>query len=616
MCGICGYVGLPGDKKVIKDMTNSLFHRGPNSSGYFENELVSLGMRRLAIVDLENGTQPVFNEDRTIVTIFNGEIFNHKLLRTSLEAKGHKFNTDHSDTEVIVHLYEEYGERFPEYINGMFAIAIWDCKENKLILTRDRVGIKPLYYTVDDKNLIFGSEIKSIFKHDNVRKEPDYESLYHYFTFKNTVAPNTAYKNIQQLMPGELITYKEKKIKKFFWWKLIYKEKHNDENEVAEKLRYLLEDSVKLSMDVDVPIGAYLSGGVDSSSIVALMAKNSNRPIKTFSLIYDKNLQNKNEDRRYAKKISEIYGTNHYEYELHLKEVIDDIDAVINAFDEPFSGVTSTYFLTKLIAKHVKVALSGDGADELFGSYLAHRVAQPFRDFDEGRYDLKKLTPNFLTDATGVNAKEFIRIYREGNEVNRRMALYLWNDIEKKKLFSEKMIEICKNTKSKNLIATLYGEADTNDPLNRALYCDIKTLLPDQVLSFVDRLSMAHSVEVRPPFLDSRIIQLSCELSGNLKIKNFCTKNILKKAVKDLLPEDLINRKKEGFVLPIDIWILEKLKDYIYDTLSDTNLNKHGILNNSYVKKLIKSHYLLNENNGPKIWNLILFQKWWNQNFN
>ncbi|MEK6833858.1 MAG: asparagine synthase-related protein, partial [Thermoproteota archaeon] len=386
------------------------------------------------------------------------------------------------------------------------------------------MGVKPLFYTNINGTLIFGSEIKSILSHPDYVRDINYDAVYHYFTFKNIPAPLTAFKGIYSLLPGEMLIFSNGKIVSKKWWKIQFNENENyDEEFVKEKILSLLEDSTRLRMISDVPFGAYLSGGVDSSSIVALMTRFSDKPIKTFSLGYEGELKNKEADMYYARKISAIYKTEHYEYIMSHRELIDEVENVITAFDQPFSGTISTYFLSKLIKQHVKVALSGDGADELFGSYLSHRTAQPM-------YHFNRLYERIKTDSLTDDEKnlfafcdmKFLKdIYNksEGDEVKWRYNLYLFSDAEKGNLLSDKFKSMLNNTSTFALVKRNFEGLTAKNPLNRILEMEWNTQLPDQVLAFVDFLSMAHSVEIRSPFLDYRLVEFAASIPANMKIK-------------------------------------------------------------------------------------------------
>ena len=619
MCGICGFTGR-SDDKLLKKMADTLIHRGPDEDGFYTDDAVNLAIRRLSIIDLKSGQQPIHNEDKTLWTIFNGEIYNFQELRKDMESKGHRFYTDHSDTEVIVHLYEEYGAEFVHKMNGMFAIALWDKAEEKLLLIRDRMGVKPLFYLLINNNIIFASEIKAILERPDYIRDINYDALYHYFTFKNIPAPLTAFRDIYSLLPGEILTFYRGSLEKKRYWRIRFTERYDYSEEfVTQKIIALLEDAVKLRMISDVPFGAYLSGGVDSSTVVALMTRFSNKPVVTFSLGYEDELKNKEADLYHARKVSEFYKTEHHEYIMSSNEVPEKIGNVIRAFDQPFSGTISTYFLTGLISRHVKVALSGDGADELFGSYLSHRTALPMYHFSR-LYD--RVKANSLTEEerrlfAPCDIEYLANLYNisSGEPSKWRYALCLFSDEEKQYLLSDKFKANLNNSGSYSLLKSYFDSASTEDPLNRVLEVEWNTQLPDQVLAFVDFLSMAHSVEIRSPFLDYRLVEFVATIPGNMKIKNGNVKDILKKAVEPLLPKGITKRPKEGFVLPVFEWMETELRDYCKELLSEDKLKKHDLLNIDMVKHIMDSYFAGNKSNAGKVWNLMMFQVWWEAYF-
>ncbi|MFO0753184.1 MAG: asparagine synthase (glutamine-hydrolyzing) [Thermodesulfovibrionales bacterium] len=619
MCGICGFTGR-SDEATLARMTATLLHRGPDEDGFYSDGEINLGMRRLSIIDLATGRQPIHNEDRSVWTVFNGEIYNFRELRRELEEKGHRFYTDHSDTEAIVHLYEEYGDDFMHRLNGMFAIALWDKRRGRLLLIRDRMGVKPLFYAPVNGALLFGSEIKAILAHPAYVRAVCPEGLYHYFSFKNIPAPLTAFAGIYCLLPGEMLVFSKGGMEKRRWWKIGFREDEElDEAEARDRILSLLEDATRLRMISDVPFGAYLSGGVDSSSIVALMTRFTDRPVKTFSLGYEDELSNKEADLYYARTVSAAYGTEHHEYIMSYRELVEDIGAVIGAFDQPFSGTISTFFLSKLIKQHVKVALSGDGADELFGSYLSHRVAQPLWHY--GRL-LDKVRSGALTEEerslfAPCDLKLLEDLYEKsgGEEALWRCCLHLFSDGEKKSLLSNRFLDAARGADTCALIRGKFDELTARNPLNRILEMEWNTQFPDQVLAFVDFLSMAHSVEIRSPFLDYRLVEFASTIPGSLKIRNGNVKDILKRTVEPLLPEGITKRPKEGFVLPIFDWMMGKLRDYSTETLAEGRLRKHGLLNPAAVQEVVQSYYAGNRAYAGKVWNLMMFQVWWEAYF-
>lgn len=603
MCGITGFTGKKNNGELLK-MTKTLIHRGPDEEGFYSGEEASLGMRRLSIIDLLTGSQPIYNEDKNVATVFNGEIYNFPSLKKELSKKGHKFRTQ-TDTEVIVHLYEDFGEDFAGRLDGMFAIALWDARKRKLILCRDRFGKKPLYYTLAKGNLIFGSEIKAILAHAAVKKDLNFEALHHYLSLKNIPSPLTIYRGIYSLPAASILIFNRgaAKIKKY--WELKYNLiQPENEKEVILNLDDLLKKAVKKRLISDVPIGAYLSGGMDSSLLVAMYSLFAGGNIKTFSLVYGKELQNKAVDEKFAKLISKKYKTEHYEYRTNNQEMFDDLQEIIFAFDQPFAGVVSTYFISKLIHKYVKVAISGDGGDELFGSYLAARLSFPIDNYLKGRRTPEDLRPF-------DEQVDYLKKIAERTEWRWRSKLVVFTEEEKEKLYNPKNINKFRNYDTSLLFRQYFKNSNAKDPLNRILDVDCKTLLADQVLPFVDRLSMAHSIEVRCPYLDLDFSQYAASLPGVWKIRNGETKYILKKLAEKYLPKDLIYRPKEGFISPFNQWVPRNQK-YIRSVLNKKALAEHSLFNGGYVKKLIDN--LDSEDMGSvnKVWALLNFQIWYN----
>lgn len=619
MCGICGFTGTT-NKEILKKMADTIVHRGPDEEGFHSDGLINLGIRRLSIVDLQTGQQPQANEDGTIWTVFNGEIYNYRDLRRDLMAAGHRFSSHHSDTEVIVHLYEDLGVDFPLKLNGMFALALWDRAQGKLLLVRDRMGVKPLFYALINGHLLFASEIKAILAHPDVRRQPNYEALYHYFSFKNVPSPLTAFNGIRSLGPGEMISFSAGTIERKKWWTIPFASQPPGAEEVLQnKVLEFLEDATKLRMKCDVPFGAYLSGGVDSSAIVALMSTLSDRPIKTFSLGYHDELANKEADLYYARQVAARYHTEHYEYIMGAAELKEEIENIIGAFDQPFSGTISTYFLTKLIKQHVKVALSGDGADELFGSYLSHRTAQPLYHYSRLHQQAEAGTLSAEEKKLFIPCEEqyLQELYRKshGDEVRWRYLLYLFTDQEKEELLGPEFADFARRQITYHLVQSNFSGLSGRDPLNRILHMEWQTQLPDQVLAFADSLSMAHSVELRSPFLDWRLVEFVTALPGDLKIKGATVKYLLKKAVAELLPAGIVDRPKEGFVLPIFHWMMHSLRDYTYEVLAPERLKKHNVLSRDKVRELVARYHQGERNCAGKVWNLMMFQLWWEKYF-
>lgn len=606
MCGITGFTGTANQDQLIA-MTRALSHRGPDDEGIYLGTGINMGMRRLSIIDLERGHQPLANEDETLWVTCNGEIYNFQSLRPALQERGHRFRT-HSDTEVLVHLYEEYGEDLFSHLNGMFAFAVWDSRNQRLMLARDRVGVKPLYYYWDGKNIYYASEIKSILKVAVFQKEISLEAFSHYLTFRNVPAPLTIYRNIYSLLPGEYLIWEKGNIRKQSYWELDFSKQTNDDEEEAEaRILDILRDAVRLRLVSDVPVGAYLSGGVDSSLVVALMSELSDRQIKTFSLSYDDETLYK-KDAYYARMISKQYGTEHHEYVMHAEELPQNLVEIIRYFDQPFGGVLSTFFLSKLVHQHVKVALTGDGADDQFGSYAHHRLCWPIENYVKAkRFNLPDTSVDFRPY---VGQEEYVKSVAEEDLASWRIKFYALTDEEKEALLSPAAWAEMRSFKSLDLLRKNLAPTEPLDSLNRLLAVDFKTLLPDEILVFADRLSMAHSVELRSPYLDYRFAEYVAALPGTLKIREGIPKYLLKKIAARFLPQEVIDRPKEGFILPQDVWMRGKLKSYVYGLLAEDRLAAHGLLNPHSVRDLLEGYFEGRHRNSYKIWNLVMFQIW------
>lgn len=609
MCGISGFTGTP-NAQALSRMLDALRHRGPDGAGQWYDGRISLGMRRLAIVDLDGGQQPVANETGSVRAVFNGEIYNHKSLRDDLVRKGHCFQSDHSDSEVLVHLYEEHGPAFLNELNGMFAMALWDERNGTLLLARDRMGIKPLYFALVNGQLLFASEERALFAHGVLRKEPDFQALHHYFSFKHIAAPQSAFRGVQQLLPGEMALFADGVLSRRAWWRLSYDERPvTDIAAHARELLTLLRDSTRLQLQADVEVGAFLSGGLDSSTVVALASEFTTRPLKTFTLCYEDQLAGKAADRAFARRVATQFGTEHYEHVVTADDVRRQLPAALQGFDGPFAGVISTYYLSSLIARHVKTAVSGDGADELFGSYLAHRVAPLF-----ARMDVRGVHAEFNT-AEADDARLAASLLSRSDDAARRMGLYVFDDAGKQSLYSERMRALVQGVTTEKQVRAWYAQAGTTDPVNRALYVDAVSLLPDQVLAFSDRLAMQHSLEVRPMFLDHRIVEWAARVPGEWKLRNGQVKYLLKEAVRGLLPDEVIDRPKEGFLMPMTQWLLTVLQDWARDTLTKDRLRSHGLLNPEAVGRLLNDFFAGQRALGAQIWTLLMFQLWWERHF-
>lgn len=631
MCGIVGFTG-PANPELLRAMNQAIVHRGPDEDGFFAAPGVNMAMRRLSIVDLSGGRQPVANETGDVHIVFNGEIYNHMDLRRQLMARGHGFRTDHSDTETIVHLYEERGAEWPQQANGMFATAIWDAPKRRLTLARDRMGKKPLYYALAGGELIFASEIKCLLLHPAIGRSIDPAVLFQYLGLKNTSAPKSIFAAVRQLPAGHFLVWENGQANVRPYWQADYAplEHPPTEAEATSEIRRLLEDAVRLRMDCDVPYGAYLSGGVDSSAVTSLMARLHNQPVKTFCLGYADDalgqFKGKAQDIHYAREMSQRLGTEHHELIIDAAFFAAKMPEIVRSFDEPFSGTVSNFFLSILIHKHVKVALSGDGADELFASYLPHRLAYPveallsFR--RQGKTRREDLSDGELAQLAPFDSPQqfaFLDRIAESSQTRWRDHLGVFPLAERLALLSPELLAGLPGGERHDPYAELEARLTAgDDALNRVLEIDQAELLANQILPFVDRLSMAHSIEVRCPFLDHRLVEYVNRLPGRYKIGGRAdatcggpiNKRILKAAVADLLPPQLISRPKEGFVQPIYTWMHGALKDW---TLSCLDALPPELFNAAPVSALRRRFLAGDTSLNARVWNLACLGLWWQE---
>lgn len=613
MCGIAGIFGLQ-DSLTVEQMVKELYHRGPDESHQVVGKSFSLGAARLSILDLNNGRQPLSNENERIWAAQNGEIYNYPSLKKKLLERGHKLRTG-CDTEILPYLYEEYGENFVDHLDGMFAIAIWDRETDSGILSRDRMGKKPLFYCLSEGVLYFASEIKSILKIPNFKREINLNGLHHFLSLKHIPAPLTIFKNIFSLPPGHKLTYKVGRdiLVKQYWqpdFTPDLESQKMSESQLEEKLLILLKTGVEKRLLSDVPVGFFLSGGVDSSLTTAIAAEICGSKIKTFSLGYKNSISGsgKEQDIYWARWLSKKLNTEHHEEIIDVLDFPLQLEEMIKAFDEPFAGTLSTFYLAEKISKHVKVALSGDGADELFGSYLSHRLAFPLSSLGEPSEELlnelvmlSNFTISEVKQLTGLQDWEW------------RSKLFVRGEQDKYELYSNEYKEKMRHFSTTDYLKDKFQGLTSQDPLNRILEVEYKSIFPDQVLAYVDRLSMAHSLEVRSAFLDTQLIEFVTKLPGKYKINNGVNKYLLKKVARKYLPEDMVYRPKEGFVLPINDWISADLEEYVKDTLSPARLREHGIFDVEVVDRLVRLVYEGHPDYRDinKVFTLLVFQIWW-----
>ena len=635
MCGICGKYSIDPeavDRKRIARMCDVIVRRGPDDSGIWVSESsagkrakVGLGHRRLSIIDLsENARQPMSNEDGTVWVVFNGEIYNFRPLRQELIQKGHRFRSE-SDTEVIIHLYEEEGLQSVERLAGMFAFALWDSRKERLWLCRDRLGIKPLVYFRDGKSLSFASEIKALLADASIDREIDFEALGLYLRLNYIPAPWTIFKNIQKVMPGQFLVYESGKLEKCKYWKLPNTGLKIDEskslNSIKEELYWLGRKAVSRRLISDVPLGAFVSGGIDSSIVVGLMAGLMDRPVKTFSIGY-KDLPFYDESD-YAKEVAAYHMTDHHEFRLSYQDVLDAIPEVLDDFDEPFadSSAIPTYIVSRETRREVTVALSGDGADELFAGYRKYSGEYWYRHYSFlpkhfRESVLKRLFAN-LPRSRSSKIFEYLRRadkFVQGAHDSQAERVWAWREIFPGNLAFDLLVpELRENIlmdKARELTAAGL-EGFLSDPVNRMLHLDVSGSLPDDMLNKVDRMSMRHALEVRVPFLDHELVEFAFTVPGELKLHRGRRKYILIETFKDLLPPKIRKRPKWGFEVPISAWLKKELKPYVDRYLSGQQIRRQGIFNPEAVKNLVGIHLSGKQELGWQLWNLIVFGHWY-----
>ena len=617
MCGIAGYFGQ-GNEEVLKRMIISLKHRGPDDQGFYIKDKIGLGHRRLNIIDLKTGHQPITNENKTVWLIFNGEIYNFIELREDLEKKGHKFKTE-SDTEIIVHLYEERGEDFLKELNGMFALALWDEQKKKLILARDRLGQKPLYYSLINNTLIFGSELKALFQHHLIKKELDLDSLNQYLLYEYVPTPQTIIKGVSKLEPGHFLVYKNNNLEERVYWNVEFN-KFNESVDCFSGFEQLLEDAVKKRLVADVPLGVFLSGGIDSSAITYFAQKNSSNRIKTFSIGFtDKSF----DESAYAAQVAKFLNTEHYHQNCTPTDLLNSIDDIGQINDEPFAdaSVIPTYLLSKFTRQKVTVALGGDGGDELLAGYptfQALKFAKLFRVLPKiTRKTIQKAVDywpaSFDNFSLDFRIKKLLSGYDYSPEVQNQIWLGSFTPLQNQKLFLSDIANQIDFNQSFSKLNQFVEEVKDQSLGHRLIYLYLKQYLTDDILVKTDRASMFTSLEVRAPFLDYRLVEFVNSLPYHLKLKGWQTKYLLKQVMKDKLPDNIINRPKKGFGLPIAKWVTNELKDFTFDLLNEKDIKKQGIFNYPEIKNILNEHMDKKVDHRKKIWTLLMFQQWYKQ---
>jgi asparagine synthase (glutamine-hydrolysing) len=626
MCGICGIAGPGADVEAVRRMNARLVHRGPDSAGEFAAEGVALAMRRLSIIDLAHGDQPIANEDGTVTVVQNGEIYNYRELRRELEGRGHRFRTA-SDTEVLVHLYEEHGEDFAERLRGMFAIAIWDARERRLLLARDRFGIKPLYYRLRDGTLSFASELKALLEQPGFSREVDPRAVAAFLAFNSIPAPLTIFAEARKLPPGTLAVWRDGELRRRRYARPApvpaAETRRRPAAELAEELRETLRGSVRAHLEADVPVGVLLSGGVDSAGLVALAAGEQAEPVKTFSVGFE---EASFDELERARLVADRYGAEHHEIVLR-PDAVELLPKLVEAFDEPFgdSSALPTYLVSELAAGEVKVALSGEGGDELFGGYytyvadlLAPRVgrlaalAAPL---------IERLPSSDAKVSFDYKAKRFARSaglpplerhlgWKEIFSATQRQALLA--DGPKTHAYRGKSSRR-QSWDPVEIYRERYAETAGAEPLARLQDVDLGIYLVDDLLVKTDRSSMAHSLELRVPFLDNEVAALALGLATPLKVRGTAKKRLLRQALAPLLPEQILRAPKQGFSVPVAAWLRGPLQGFARETLSAETLARQGWLDPAAVTRLLDDHCAGREDLSRQLWGLIAFTLWFDR---
>jgi asparagine synthase (glutamine-hydrolysing) len=625
MCGITGWASFDsrtpppdGAKQLLHSMCERMTHRGPDSEGLLISTGVALGMRRLAIIDLVTGEQPTFNEDKSVAVVLNGEIYNYRDLRRHLEARGHSFRSQ-SDTEVLPHLYEEYGDEMVARLNGMFAFALWDAKRQRLLIARDRFGEKPLYWAVFENTLLFASEPKVLLAHPDVKSSLNLQALRQYLSFDYVPAPLTIYEGINKLPAAHTLTLERGKVETKPYWCLSYAKRAPvpSENEAAEKLRELLAESVRLRLVSDVPLGVLLSGGVDSSTVAALAVRASSEAVKTFSISF---AESSFDESSYARAVAKFLGTDHHEERLSANLAANLVSEIGSWMDEPFSdpSLVPTYLLSRFTRKHVTVALGGDGGDELFAGYPMYRGHRWAENYTRVPRVLRSAIIEPLVRALPVKTRNLSFDYKAtrfvtGAKYDRVARHHIWfgsfTPPEQEMVLTADVLRVTDGDVYREARAML-GECDSTDIVEQMQSLDTRLYLAEDILTKVDRASMAVSLEVRAPFLDPAVAEFAASLPPHYKLRGRKTKYILKRAIERDLPPFVTRRGKKGFGVPVAEWLKGKLRPLARDLLSPERVRRAGVFNADFVSKLQDEHERGVANHRKLLWTLLMFELW------
>lgn len=606
MCGIAGYFGQ-GDRGILERMTNTLTHRGPDDVGFYINGQLGFGFRRLSIIDLSPlGHQPMENSDGNIVVIFNGEIYNFVELRQELEKKGYRFKSK-SDTEVIIYAYAEYGTECFSKMNGMFAIALYDKKNQRVILARDRLGKKPLYWSKRGDTLMFGSELKALMAHPLFEKDIDRASLNKYFAFDYIPTPHTIFKEVYKLEPGHYLTYEKGNVMKTCFWDMKFTAGNffTDTTDILKELDKRLEKAVTSRLVSDVPLGIFLSGGLDSSTIAYYAQKGSKEKIKTFSIGFQ---EKSFDESNYARAVAQLLGTDHHEHILTPQDALDVIPKIASVIDEPLAdySIIPTYLLSKFTRRHVTVALGGDGGDELFFGYPTFQAERLFPLIKAGAPLIRLLEKMLPVSHEHFNMKFKLHQLLQGINVEAKYRHHAWMGT-----FLNDELGIMNYELNRYKDIDIYYEKVKNEPRwNQLVYLYLKTYLMDQVLVKVDRASMANSLEVRAPFLDYEFVDFVNSIDYRYKVHGLTAKYLLKRLMESKLPSGIVHRPKQGFGVPISAWLTGELKPLLLDMLSEERIRREGIFKPEIVTRLVTEHLGTKRDHRKALWSLLVWQLW------
>lgn len=619
MCGIAGIVDFerPPEESLLAGMCQVIEHRGPNSRGAFVDRSVALGIQRLAIIDVEGGDQPIFNEDKSLAVVMNGEIYNHASLRRDLEKAGHHFRT-RADTEVLVHLYEEHGDRLVDHLRGMFAFALWDARRQRLLCARDRVGKKPLYWTRQGSRYSFASEVRSLLQDPGLVREVEPRAIDAYLAFQYVPHPMSAFRGVYKLPPGSTLVVEAGGERIDRYWSLDYSPKLTEASpqELEERLLELFREATRIRLMSEVPLGAFLSGGIDSSAVVAAMAEASSKPVKTFSIGFN---DPSFDELRYARLVAERFGTDHHEFEV-TPEALDIMPRLARHYGDPFGDPSAipSFYLAELTGRHVTVALNGDGGDESFAGYGRYARSQLIGRLDWLPRPLQRAAP-LLTRNLGTNGREGSYRYRA-----RRLAhalamdpcqrycqtLTAFDRERRDALWSADFAAELRDTAAEDLIGRTWNESPAEDTVDRMLDVDIATYLPGDLLPKMDIATMAHSLEARSPFLDHELMEFAASLPPAMKLNGSDGKAILKSALRDILPGTILNRPKMGFGVPLASWFRGELRDLPAERLLDPAARRRGWFEPGAIERLIEEHQAGQADHSLRLWTLLQLETW------